>query len=93
MCPFCSMFLAHKLQEWRKKLVNIPFIAVVTSRQEYRCDYEFIRDKTYYRGYSMRSFGLRMNDDGLSFDGLKAIVSQGLVVQYALQQREIYPLD
>jgi len=93
MCPFCSMFLAHKLQEWMKKLISLPFIAVVTSRQEYRCDFEFIRDKIYYRGYSMRSFGLRMNDDGLSFDGLKAIVSEGLVVQYALQQREIYLLD
>ena len=91
MCPFCSMFLAHKLKEWQHKLNNIPVIAVVTSRQEYRCAFLFMTDRPYYQGYSMRSFARRVGDDGSSFEGLKRIAAEGLVVQYAFQPEEIYP--
>ena len=90
MCPFCSMFLAQKLDEWQLKFKGISFIAVVTSRQEYRCAFPFIIEKPYYKGFSMRSFARRSGDDGSSFDGLKSIAGDGLVVQYAFQPEEIY---
>ena len=91
MCPFCSMFLAHKLQEWQKKMVGVPVIALVTSRQEYRCGYLFMTEQPYYQGFSMRSFARRPGDDGSSFDGLKQIAAEGLVVQYAFPPEEVYP--
>ena len=90
MCPFCSMFLAHNLKEWHRKLGEIPVITVVTSRQEYRCEYPFIMQQPYYNGYSLRSFAWRQQDDGSSFEGIKKIASEGLVVQYAFQPWEIY---
>jgi hypothetical protein len=90
MCPFCSMFLAQKLSEWQQKMANISIIVLVTSRQEYRCDYPFIKQQTYYKGYSMRSFARRPGDDGSSFDGLKIIAADGLVIQYAFLPEEIY---
>ena len=89
MCPFCCMFLAHHLKEW-KDLIKVPFVSVVTSRQEYRCNYNFITQRPYYRGYSMRSFGWQPSDSGLSFEGIKALAEEGLVVQYAFQPWDIY---
>lgn len=93
MCPFCSMFLAQKLKEWQRNLNNIPVIAVVTSRQEYRCGYRFMIERPYYQGFSMRSFARRRIDDGSSFDGLKRIAAEGLVAQYAFKPEEIYPVS
>ena len=90
MCPFCCMFLAHHLQVWRTHIHPIPFVAVVTSRQEYRCPYVFMIQQPYYQGYSMRSFGWQPAGEGTSFEGVKAIADQGLVVQYAFEPGEIY---
>lgn len=90
MCPFCSMFLAQKLRGWQQKMAGIPVVALVTSRQEYRCAYPFIVDKPYYQGFSMRSFARRREDDGSSFEGLKSIAKAGIVVQYAFQPEEVY---
>ena len=91
MCPFCSMYLAHNLQQWKEKLPNIPIICVVSSRQEYRCDFEFLKERTYYKGYSMRSFGWRNPEDsGKTFDNLKKISAEGLVIQYAFEPWEVY---
>lgn len=73
MCPFCSMFLVHKLQERQQKLMVIPVIALVTSRQEYRCAFPFIIEKPYHQGYSMRSFARRVGDDGSSLMGLRRL--------------------
>ena len=87
MCPFCCMFLADKLKKWREK---IPIAVIVTSRQEYRCGFPFITQQPYYRGYSMRSFAWRQQDDGSSFEGIKKIAEDGLVVQYAFQPLEVY---
>ena len=69
MCPFCCMFLAHHLQEWRSK-IKVPFLAVVMSRQEYRCNYKFMKQQPYYRGYTMRSFGWYLSDRGKSIEGI-----------------------
>lgn len=87
MCPFCCMFLGHKLKEWRKK---IPIAVVVTSRQEYRCGFPFITQQPYYRGYSMRSFAWRTQDNGSSLDGIKKIAEDGLAVQYSFHPLEVY---
>ncbi len=96
MCPFCLMYLTSCVQNWVRKLGGIPFVTIVSSRQEYRCDYPFIKEKTYYRGYSMRSIGWGRNrendDDGSSFDGLKKISAEQLVIQYVFQSGEIYGL-
>ncbi len=89
MCPFCCMFLAHHLKEWRD-LIKVPFVSIVTSRQEYRCNYKFITQRPYYQGYSMRSFGWQPSGSGLSFEGIKALAEEGLVVQYAFQPWDIY---
>lgn|GEM_PF-6901892 len=95
MCPFCAMFIAHQSQAWRKQLRDIPFVTIVTSRQEYRCDFFFITQKPYYQGYSMRSLGWRKTgegtvDRGLDCETLKAISNEGLVIQHAFQPWEIY---
>jgi hypothetical protein len=88
MCPFCCMFLGERLKEWRRK--KIPIAVIVTSRQEYRCVYSFITQQPYYRGYSMRSFSWRDQDNGSSLDGIKKIAEDELVVQYAFQPLEVY---
>ena len=38
----------------------------------------------------MRSFGWQPSDSGLSFEGIKALAEEGLVVQYAFQRWDIY---
>lgn len=94
MCPFCIMFLAHKTQEWNQKLrdMGMPlFSTVVSSRQEYRADFPFIKTKIYYQGFSMRSFGWRSNNDTSGDrDEVQGAIRDGLVVQYAFQPWEVY---
>ena len=89
MCPFCCMFLADHLQKWKRKF-EIPFLAIVSSRQEYRCNFSFMKNKPYFKGFSMRSFGWCSLDVGKSIEGIKQIAEQGLVVQYAFQPHDIY---
>lgn len=49
-----------------------------------------MKNKPYFKGFSMRSFGWCSLDVGKSIEGIKQIAEQGLVVQYAFQPHDIY---
>lgn len=89
MCPYCIMYLAERVKEWQKK---IPlFLAIVSSRQEYRIDEPWIKNKKYAREGSMRSVGTYVPT--LSIDELNQFTNQPLVIQYAFPAAEAYNLD